>query len=175
MVRRNPKRMLWMVAVSFIVLTVSCGGGGEAQTSGGEVEKAAAKPATTPLDTALFSTVLPDDWEVMSDAIDKMKMMTLAEKGTGGKVGVYLKFEGSGNWGGEPMKSIQDFADKQGGTPAEAVTINGIEWAKTTYEAYGTKQTMYVTKHNGTKVTATILGDDDTPAIQAIMGAFKLK
>lgn len=170
---RYRMQIVWVLAIVCLVGAAACGGGSTATEGGGESDSA--KVAVAPMETAMFTTVLPENWEVMSDALDKMGMMTLAKKGTGGKVGVYLKFEGHGNWGGDPLTDIQAFSEKQQGTPAEMATINGIEWAGTTYEAYGMKQTMYVTKHNGTKVTATVLGETSDPGVQAILNAFTLK
>ena len=183
MMKRRP---WWVMIASFAMiagLALGCGAGETAAEEGSNAEGASvaaeasadAAPKGTPIDNDRFSTILPADWEIMNDSIEKMGMMTLAKKDTRGKTGVYLKFEGSGNYSGDPMKQLNDFAAGHDGTPAEAVTINGIEWAATTYEAYGSEQTMYVTSHNGTKVTATVLGGADSPGAKTILGSFELK
>jgi len=180
---RNMKVVL-IIAAGLVLVLAACSGGETAATASSgaaSATAAAAAPAAapaakgTPIDNNLFSTVLPDGWEVMADDLANMGMMTLAKKGTGGATGVYLKFEGNGGYSGDPMKDVESFASSKNGTPAETASINGIDWARTAYEAYGTKQTMLVTKHNGTKVTATVMGDAASPEVQAILGSFKLK
>jgi hypothetical protein len=182
-----PRRALpAVIAVTALVFAAAACGGGSSGSSAAPAaneptaEVAATAPAApaaagTPVDNDLFSTVLPDDWEVLADDLEQMGLMTLAQTGTGGATGVYLKFEGGGSWDGDPMAEAQAFADGQGGTAAEAVTINGIDWAKTSYEAGGVAQTMYITKHNGSKVTATVLGAADDPGSTAVLAAFALK
>lgn len=177
----------FQLVVGFLIVTIAgvaaCGGGSSPQaTAEGKAPaataapEAAATPAAEPLDTAKFATVLPEGWQIAADDLESMGMMTLTRKNSGDK-GVYLKFEGNGAWDGDPMQEMTAFAEKQGGTPAESVTINGIDWATTSYTAYGTAQIMMVTKHNGTKVTATILGDGygQEPGVTAILDAMQLK
>jgi ankyrin repeat protein len=113
-----------------------------------------------PLDTKLFTASLPDGWEVLANDLDSMGMMTLSRKGTGGSHGIYLKFEGNGGWSGTPEEEVASFAKSQKGTTPAKVTMNGIAYVQTAYDAYGTRQTMLVTKKTGTKITLTILGDD---------------
>jgi len=177
-------RAVLVIASALVLVLAAFSGEQSASTaSSGAVSASAAATAPssapaakgTPIDNDLFTTVLPDGWEVMADDLANMGMMTLAKKGTGGATGVYLKFEGNGSYSGDPMKDVESFAASKKGTPAESASINGIDWARTAYEAYGTKQTMLVTKHNGTKVTATVMGDAGSPEVQTILGSFKLK
>lgn len=181
--RRAPTAVIAVTALVFAA--AACGGSSSGSSAAPATNEPTAEAATTapsepaaagtPVDTSLFSTVLPDDWEILADDLEQMGLMTLAQKGTGGATGVYLKFEGGGSWDGDPMAEAQAFADSQGGTAAEAMTINGIDWAKTSYEAGGTAQSMYITKHNGSKVTATVLGPADDPGSMAVLAAFALK
>jgi ankyrin repeat protein len=138
--------------------------------------RAAPAPAgkPKPLDTGRFTTLLPAGWEVAADDLERMGMLTLQRKGSGGKEGVYFKFEGP-NWAGTPETEIAGFAKRQKGTPAEKRVANGIEFFQTTYEAYGSRQTMLVTKQGTTKVTLTVLGDAASPAVRTILDALVLK
>jgi ankyrin repeat protein len=126
------------------------------------------------LDTPRFKTMLPAGWEVAADDLERMGMMTVQRKGSGGAEGVYFKFEGP-NWQGTPEKEIASFAQKEKGTPPEKVVVNGIEFFRTSYEAFGTRQTMLIAKQGTTKVTLTVLGDAAGPAVRTILDALVLK
>lgn len=134
----------------------------------------AAKAAST-IDKATFSTVLPEGWEILADDIDRMGLMTLAKKGTGGAQGVYLKFEKG--FRGDPMKNIETFATKYQGSAPETVERAGISWARTSYTYNGITQSLNITAHDGQKVTFTVMGDDydASPGVKAIFDGLKWK
>lgn len=104
-------------------------------------------------------------------------MVTLTKKGSGGKVGIYFKAEGAGNWAGTPQEAIASFAEQKGGSAPETTVLNDIEWVSTTYEAFGTEQTMMVTKKDGSKITVTLLGGDysENPAAKMFLDSLVLK
>lgn len=112
--------------------------------------------ADEPIDNERFRSVIPDGFEIISDALEKMGMMTITYSPK--YEGLYLKFEGNGGYTGDPMKQLASYAKKQDGTDPVETTINDIVWAWTTYEYGGLPQTMMVTNHDGTKVTITIIG-----------------
>jgi hypothetical protein len=176
----KTRHLTWTLAIVAAGALVACGGGGEAGSAApadaAEAPAEAPAPAGQPVDNALMAMTVPADWDIVDDS-EKMKMVTLTKKGSGGKVGVYLKVEGSGNWGSTPAEAITSFAESKGGSAAATTTINGIEWVHTTYEAYGTVQTMMVTKKDGNKITATVLGDayDASPDVQMILDSMVLK
>jgi 3'-phosphoadenosine 5'-phosphosulfate (PAPS) 3'-phosphatase len=164
-----------------VVGLVGCGGGADqtgAAAPATQEETAVESPAEAgqDVDNSLVSVTVPSNWDIVDDSA-KMKMMNLIEKGSGGKVGVYLKVEGNGNWDGEPGEAIASFAESQGGSAPETITINGVEWTYTTYEAYGTTQTMMVTKKDGNKITATVLGDgyEASPDVRMILDSLVIK
>lgn len=115
-----------------------------------------------PIETKFFGSTLPDGWEVLADDLDKMGMMTLAKKGTGGSKGIYIKFEGNGAWTGTPEEAVASFAKSKKGTEPAKITLNGIDYFQTAYDSFGSHQSMLVTKKDGTKITLTILGEDYT-------------
>ena len=176
----KTRQLTWILAIVVMGVLVACGGGDEA-SSAAPADAAAAPaeapaPAGQPVDNALMSMTVPADWDIVDDS-EKMKMVTLTKKGSGGAVGVYLKVEGGGNWGGTPEEAVASFAESKGGSAAATTTINGIDWVYTTYEAYGTVQTMMVTKKEGNKITATVLGDgyDASPDVQMVLDSLVLK
>ena len=194
--RRLPTS-LWLMLASLVVfllagLCVGCGGSeieSAAESSAGSSAGSqasepasgssgiqAAKAAGT-VDTPYFTTVLPEGWEVLADDMDKMGLMTLSEKGTGGAQGVYLKFEGGGNFTGDPMQAIEKFSKRYDGTPAESVTRNGIEWARTSYTYNGIQQSLNIASHNGYKVTFTVMGRgyDADPGVKAVFDSLQWK
>ncbi|MBZ0112733.1 MAG: hypothetical protein K8J08_09740 [Thermoanaerobaculia bacterium] len=73
--------------------------------------------------------------------------MTLAEKGTGGAQGVYMKFEPG--FSGDPMAKIEQVASKYEGSPAASSVRHGITWTSTRYTYSGVTQTMNMTAHGG--------------------------
>ncbi len=155
---------------------LACSGGAsdptaEAASSGSSMKVASG----TPLENDRFATTLPDGWEVAADDLDKMGLMTLQEKGSGGKQAVYFKFEKG--YTGKPMDNVTRFAEKQNGTPAEEVVRNGIAFARTAYEAHGVKQSLNIAAHDGQKVTLTVMGDDyDTsPEVKAVFDGLELR
>lgn len=184
---KSHRSLLFMLLVIVFGGLVACAGGEEAaapeaETAPSEAEQVAASDAeptiaSEGLDTARFSTVLPEGWEVMADDLDAMGMMTLARKGTSGAEGVYFKFEGNGNWTDTAENAVASFATSQEGSEPAVLTANGIDWVFTSYRAYGTDQTMMVTGHEGTKVTVTVMGPayDASPAVQAILNSLVLK
>ncbi len=137
---------------------------------------ASSAPAGKPkaLDTGRFATHLPSDWEVAADDLERMGMLTVQRKGSGGAEAVYFKFEGP-NWSGTPRQAIADFAKGQKGTPPEKAEANQIEFFLTAYEAFGTRQPMPITKKGTTKVTLTVLGDPTSPAVKTSLGGLVLK
>ena len=133
-----------------------------------------AAPTAELLETKYFSAGLPIGWEVLADDLERMGMMTLSEKGSGGAQGVYLKFEAG--FSGDPMKPIEKFAEKYGGTPAERVSRNGVDWARTRYSYNGIDQSLNITAHGGRKVTFTVMGRDydEDPGVKAIFDSLSL-
>ncbi len=133
----------------------------------------AAKAAAT-IEKQTFRTVLPEGWEILADDVDRMGLMTLAEKGTGGAQGVYLKFEKGFN--GDPMKAIEKFSGKYNGTAAATSLRNGIEWAHTRYTYNGIDQSLNITAHDGSKITFTVMGEgyDTNPGVKAVFDSLEL-
>ncbi len=172
-----------LLLVPFI-LAVACGGNADAGGTlgaGGNAKEGpensgvqAAKAADT-IDKPDFSTVLPEGWEILADDIDRMGLMTLAKKGTGGSQGVYLKFEKG--FSGDPMKKIEKFAEKYEGSAPETSLRANVPWAHTRYIHNGISQSLNITAHGGQKVTFTVMGDDyaKSPGVKAIFDGLKLK
>ena len=174
-------KLMWALALVAVGGLIACSGG--AEPSGAEGPAAAADaPAKAPVavgqsvDNSLMAMTVPANWDIVDDS-EKMKMMTLTKKGSGGAVGVYLKVEGGGNWGGTPEEAVASFAESKSGSAPATATINSIEWVHTTYEAFGTTQTMMVTKKDGNKITATVLGDgyDASPDVRMVLDSLSLK
>lgn len=170
-----------------VIFAVGCGAGADAEgtVADGKVASTAkgapaaegvqaAKAAST-IDKATFSTVLPEGWEILADDIDRMGLMTLAKKGTGGSQGVYLKFEKGFN--GDPMKNIEKVATKYQGSAPETAVRARIPWASTSYTYNGITQSLNITAHGGQKVTFTVMGDDydASPGVRAIFDGLNLK
>lgn len=130
-----------------------------------------------PVETQYFKTVLPEGWEIMANDMESMGLMTLAQKGTGGSQGVYLKFEGGGKFSGDPMKAIEKFSASYDGTPAESVSRNGIDWARTSYTYNGIDQSLNITANAGYKVTFTVMGRDyeADPGVKAVFDSLEWK
>lgn len=177
----NTQKRTWIIAIIGLSSFIACGGG--AEQSGSEGTAAAAEaPAKAPahagqaVGNSLMAMTVPADWDIVDDS-EKMKMVTLTKKGSGGAVGVYLKVEGGGNWGGTPQEAVASFAESKSGSAPATATINGIDWVHTTYKAYGTEQTMMVTKKDGNKITATVLGDgyDASPDVKMVLDSLVLK
>ena len=186
---------LVLLLLLLTVTTVGCGGS-EAEPAASDAASAAASDSASAssgssgsssgiqaakaagtVETKYFTTVLPEGWEIMADDMESMGLMTLAEKGTGGSQGVYLKFEGGGNFSGDPMKAIEKFSSSYDGTPAKSVSRNGIDWAHTSYTYSGIEQSLNITAHNGYKVTFTVMGRDydADPGVKAIFDALEWK
>ena len=128
------------------------------------------------LDTRVMAAMMPEDWDIVDDS-ERMSMVTLTKKGGSGQVGIYFKVEGSGNWAGTPLEATISFAEQKGGSAPETVTLNEIEWVSTSYGAFGSDQTMMVTKKDGNKVTVTLLGGDysASPATEMFLDSLVLK
>lgn len=186
-VRSLTTRSLATLLLLPAIFAVGCGGNADAEgaVADGKVADTAksapaaegvqaAKAAGT-IDKATFSTVLPEGWEILADDFDRMGLMTLAEKGTGGSQGVYLKFEKGFN--GDPMKNIEKFAAKYEGSAPETTVRAGIPWARTSYTYNGITQSLNITAHGGQKVTFTVMGDayDASPGVKAIFDGLKFK
>lgn len=155
--------------------SADAGGAGSAQAPSAKKPAGiqAAKAAAT-IEKESFRTVLPEGWEILADDMEKMGLMTLAKKGTGGAQGVYLKFEKG--FKGEPLAAIEKFASKYNGTAAATSQRNGIEWAHTRYAYNGIDQSLNITAHNGSKITFTVMGEDyDTdPGVKAVFDSLEL-
>ncbi len=177
----TTQKRMWGFAIVAIGGLIACGGGAErageaAPAAAAEAPTETEAPAGQPVDNSLMAMTVPADWEIVDDS-EIMKMVTLTKKGSGGAVGVYLKVEGSGNWGGSPQEAVTSFAESKSGSAPATVTINGIEWVHTTYEAFGTTQIMMVTKKSGNKITATVLGDgyEASSEVQMVLDSLVLK
>lgn len=191
----QPRRVLLSItiglaALAFAVLTTGCGDGAQAVPATAETSTAsppspspavssstgvAAAASAGPVDTAYFTTVLPVGWEILADDIDRMGLMTLAEKGTGGAQGVYFKFEKG--YSGDPKAAIEKMAARYGGSPVQVSPRNGVEWARTGYTYNGIRQSLRIAAHGGHKVSVTVMGkdDDEDPGVKAILDALELK
>jgi hypothetical protein len=174
-----------------LLLTVACGGsadaGGDASSEPSDGASASAPAAASSsgvqaakaqgtIETKYFKTVLPEGWSVAADDIERMGLMTVSKEGTASQQSVYFKFEGGGKFTDDPMQLISKFAGSYNGTPAEAVTINGIDWARTSYTYNGLDQTLMITNHDGYKFTFTIMGDgyEESPGVKAILDGLEL-
>lgn len=173
-------------------LTSACGGSADAGANAGPSKSADQAPSAAPaassspgvqaakaqgaIETQYFKTVLPEGWSVAADDIERMGLMTVSKDGTASQQSVYFKFEGGGSFSGDPMQLISKFAGSYDGTPAESVTINGIDWARTSYTYNGLDQTLMITNHNGYKFTFTIMGDgyEESPGVKAILDGLEL-
>ncbi|MEZ4317603.1 MAG: hypothetical protein R3F61_08860 [Myxococcota bacterium] len=163
--------------LTVLILALSaCGDASEPGGAGTSAPGIEAAPSSGPVEKAGFTTVLPVGWEILADDYDRMGLMTLAQQGTGGKQSIALKFEKI-RYDRDPMDDVKRFADQQKGTPAESVTHNGIQWARTRIAYMGVEQTLYITGHDGTKVTFTVVGDDyeTSPAVKAVFDALVLR
>jgi hypothetical protein len=148
---------------------IACGGG-ENGSSGD-------KSSGEAFENNYFKAMIPDGWTVFDDS--KLGMMQIYPKGDTSiyRTTIHLKFEGKGNWHGTPEQSIANMASNYNGTAPEKVVINGIEYYKTTYEYSGHKQTMMVSKRNGSKITVTLIGKDyeKNPDIPKILETISYK
>ena len=184
---RRPAGLV-LLSTTFLALSgllLACGGPTGAAETAAAKDSVSPPPSATapaaksagPLTTARFETQLPEGWEVMADDLDRMGLMTLSQKGTGGAQAVYVKFEGGGGWHGDPMAAIETFATRYDGTPASQKTRNGIDWAHTRYTYNGIAQSLNITAHQGYKVTFTVMGDDydDNAAVRLIFDQLQLR
>lgn len=120
----------------------------------------AAETAANTFENSFFKADIPAGWTVFDDS--KVKMMRIyPEKDTSiFAPTIHFKFEGSGKWGSTPEQAIKEMAGNYEGSAPEKEIINGVEYWKTMYEYGGQKQTMYVAKKDGTKITVTVVGRD---------------
>ncbi len=181
--RRSPTQTLVLGVVLLLGLaSLACG---DKATSEVVADRSTARDSELPsvppakaasdLDTKYFTTVVPEGWEILADDLEAMGLMTLAEKGTGGAHGVYMKFEPG--YSGDPMANVSKLAANYDGSAAASSTRNGVEWASTRYTYSGITQTMNIASHAGHKVTFTVMGADYStdPGVRAIFDSLILK
>jgi|GEM_PF-1456228 len=145
----------------FLILFIVNGCGGNGNEPG---NAAPAGKKGEVFENKFFKATIPQGWTVFDDS--KLGMMRIyPEKDTSMYAPtIHLKFEGpiSGHfeWAGTPEQAISYMATNYNGSAPEKITINKIEYYKTTYEYGGQKQTMYVAKKEGNKITITLVGKD---------------
>ena len=167
--------------VSCLALTAACGDSANAVAASADEPTAAAganveaAKVSAPIDTSLFSSVLPEGWEIVADDLEAMGLMTIGKKGTAGAQGVYVKFQKGAAT--DAMAAITKFASSYDGSTPKNVERNGISWAHTRYTYAGVDQSLNITNVGETKVTFTVMGDDyDTsPGVRAIFDNTVLK
>lgn len=185
MLRLKTTLLVVITCLSLVVVTTAACGSGEAEAAATSASEDApdtssgvkAAEAAGSVETRFFSTVLPQGWEVLADDIDSMGLMTLAEKGTGGSQGVYLKFEGGGNFTGDPAQLVEKFAGSYDGSAPSTSQRNGIDWVSTRFTYNGIEQSLNMTAHNGYKITFTVMGRDydADPGVKAVFDALEWK
>jgi hypothetical protein len=170
------KRFFSMLTVIFMVigLAAACGGG---DSQAGDTANKPAQKGGEVFENDFFKVTLQPGWTVFDDS--KVKMMRIYPKNDTSIYAptIHLKFEGNGNWAGTPEESINSMASNYKGTAPQQVTINNIQYYKTTYEYGGQKQTMMVTEKDGNKITVTLVGKgyDTNPDIPKILDTLSYK
>ncbi len=165
--KKNGMLMLGLLAIC--MMFAACGGGGAAEAQGKAFE------------SKYFKVTLMPGWTVFEDT--KLPVARIyPEKDTGMYAPtIHLKFEGplSGHyeWAGTPDKAIADMSKSYGGSAPEKEVIGGLEYYKTTYTFSNMKQTMYIAKKDGTKVSLTLVGTDydKLPEIPAMVKTIAVK
>jgi len=170
--------LLFVVVLVVVGFLAACGGSGEkGNGAGADTAKASAKKGGDVFENDFFKVTLAEGWTVFDDS--RVKMMRIYPKDNKSIYAptIHLKFEGNGNWAGTPEQSIANMANNYNGTAPEKEVINGIEYYKTTYEYGGHKQTMLVTKKDGSKITVTMVGKgyDTNPDIPKMLAALSFK
>ena len=164
-----------MIIILMMGLAAACGGGKDQTTD--MTRTPAPKNSGEVFENDFFKATLPAGWTVFADS--RVQMMRIYPKADTSIYAptIHLKFEGNGNWSGIPEQAIADMARDYKGTAPEKVVINGIPYYKTTYEYAGQKQTMLVTKKDGSKITVTLVGKgyDTNPAIPKILDTISYK
>jgi len=182
----------FLVVLLGLCILVSCGGDQEQPKSDaaeGDTNVAAqedvsessevkeASDEDSVFENKFFKAEIADGWTVFDDSRVKMMRIYPENDTSSSAPTIHLKFEGNGKWTGTPEKSINYMAEKYNGTSPEKVTIEGMEYYKTTYEYGGAPQTMLVAKKDGNKITLTLIGKgyDSNEELKEILNTIKIK
>ena len=120
-----------------------------------------------------FKATVPTGWKVTTDPkMDFISRIHKTDDGSGMGPSVHIKIEGHGAWPGEPKAETESMAKSQSGTNVEQVSMAGQTFFKTTFGTGMMKQTMFMAKNKGNKVTVTLMGTnfESEPMLMKIFG-----
>ena len=112
------------------------------------------------LETNLFATILPNNWEVSDDRIETDGTISISNVDTHGSIAIILEFEEAKHKEFNLDEYALKISREKNGTEPERVIIGDTEYIQTSYSVSSSPVTVMVADKKDYTVTITIRGEE---------------